>query len=403
MTPPSPSPAAAEPELSVVMPCLNEARTIGRCINKANTCLRALEVNYEIIVADNGSDDGSVEIAREAGARVVFAERRGYGAALKQGIGAARGTFVIMGDCDDSYDFSNLGPFIEELRKGHDLVMGNRFKGGIEPGAMPVHHRYFGNPLLTFLGRMFFKTDAFGDFYCGLRGFNRESIRGLNLHSDGMEFALEMVIKACMHGYRLTEVPTTLSKDGRDRPPHLKSIRDGWRSLRFYLLMAPRWIFGLPGLILLGAGGILTTRLAFGPLTVGSLTFDYHTLLYSSAAVILGYQAILFAVFAKLMAIQSGLHPKITKLRPLDDRHTLGHFLLAGGLLATVGLALAFIALRHWAGENFGDLESATPLRVVILSVLFLLLGGQTTLAGFYFGLYNLIAERLQQMNVDRI
>lgn len=384
-------------EVSVVMPCLNEVRTLGVCIDKAQRCLAELGVRGEIVIADNGSDDGSVELAEEMGATVVHETRKGYGAALKAGISAAQGKYVIMGDCDDSYDFSSLQPFIEKLRDGYDLVIGNRFQGGIAPGAMPAAHRYFGNPLLSAIGRTLFKTKEVGDFYCGLRGFRRDAVQELKLHSDGMEFALEMIVKASMHKYKLTEVPTTLSPDGRDREPHLRRFRDGWRSVRFYFLMAPRWMFALPGLGLLGIGIIVTTRLLFGPVTVGSVTFDYHTLLYASAAIILGYQSLLLSVFAKLMATQSGLHPARTRLEPLKGRGTLMYFFTLGLFLSLVGVGLGFVATSFWSSAGFGDLTPDKMTRVVIMSVLFLVIGGQTMMAGFYFGLYNLVSELRQE------
>ncbi len=277
-------------ELSILMPCLNEARTLPACIRKAQRFLEDHGVTGEVLVADNGSTDGSVESAESLKARVVRVPSRGYGAALAAGIEAADGRYVIMGDSDESYDFSALLPFVEKLRQGYDLVMGNRFRGGIAPGAMPPMHRYFGNPFLTAVGRLFFASRECGDFYCGLRGFRKEAILKLKLQSRGMEFALEMVIKASLHGLRMTEVPTTLSPDRRGRAPHLRRYSDGWRSLRFYLLMAPRWFFGIPGLALLVIGVVTSVLLLLGPVRLMSVTFDYHTLLYSTAAILLGYQ-----------------------------------------------------------------------------------------------------------------
>lgn len=383
-------------EVSVVMPCLNEALTIGTCIEKAMRCFRDLGIQGEVVIADNGSQDGSVELAQKMGATVVHETRKGYGAALKAGIASARGQYVIMGDCDDSYDFLSLGPFIEKLRQGFDLVMGNRFQGGIAPGAMPWSHRYFGNPLLTLIGRTLFRTKEVGDFYCGLRGFRRESIERLNLQSDGMEFALEMIVRASMYRLKITEVPTTLSPDGRDREPHLRRFRDGWRSLRFYFLMAPRWMFGIPGMVLLCIGALMALRLLLGPLTIGSVTFDYHTLLYSIAAIILGYQSLLLYAFAILMASQSGLHPSQTHLEALNGRGTLVFFFTIGLVFILIGAALGVVATSFWSRTGFGFLEPDKVIRIVILSVLALIVGGQTMMAGFYFGLYNLIGERRQ-------
>jgi glycosyltransferase involved in cell wall biosynthesis len=385
------------------MPCLNEARTLPACIKKAQLFLKEQGVSGEVIVADNGSTDGSIELAEELNARVVRVPVRGYGAALAAGIEAASGKYVIMGDSDESYDFSALSPFVQKLREGYDLVMGNRFLGGIAAGAMPPMHRYFGNPLLTSLGRLFFACKASGDFYCGLRGFRKKAIQGLELQSRGMEFALEMVIKAEMHGLRITEVPTTLSPDGRDRAPHLRRYRDGWRSLRFYLLMSPRWFFGIPGLVLLVGGAIASALLLFGPVRVMSVTFDYHTLLYSSSAILLGYQSILLFIFAKLMAVETGLHPLQTKFWFLEHRRTLEQCVVIGLTLMLVGVVLGILAARQWELTGFGTLRPESTIRLAICSVLFLLLGGQTLLAGFYFGLINLVAERrTHRLSVSR-
>ena len=386
-----------QPELSILMPCLNEVRTLAACIKKAQGFLNQHGVSGEVIVADNGSTDGSIEVAKQLNARVVQVPTRGYGAALATGIEAASGKYVIMGDSDESYDFSALWPFVEKLRDGYDLVMGNRYLGGIAPGAMPPMHRYFGNPLLTALGRLFFACKKSGDFYCGLRGFQKKAIQALGLQSRGMEFALEMLIKAEMHGLRITEVPTTLSPDGRDRAPHLRRYRDGWRSLRFYLLMSPRWFFGVPGLILMVGGAVVSTLLLFGPVKVMSVTFDYHTLLYSSSAILLGYQSILLFIFAKLMAVETGLHPLRTKFWFLEERRTLEQCVTIGAALILIGVVLGIIAARQWELTGFGTLRPDSTIRFAICSVLFLLLGGQTLLAGFYFGLINLVAERRTQ------
>jgi glycosyltransferase involved in cell wall biosynthesis len=382
------------PELTILMPCLNEARTLTGCIAKAQRFLEQYGISGEVLVADNGSTDGSIELATGLNARVVAVPVRGYGATLAAGIAAAKGEYVIMGDSDASYDFSALAPFVARLHEGYDLVMGNRYMGGIASGAMPPMHRYFGNPLLTAIGRLFFSCKDSGDFYCGLRGFRKEAIQSLELQSGGMEFALEMLIKAKMHGLRIIEVPTTLSPDGRDRAPHLRRYRDGWRSLRFYLLMSPRWFFGYPGAILFMGGLIASTVLFRGPLTISSVTFDYHTLLYSAAAILLGYQSLLLFAFAKLMAVETGLHPPQTKFWFLEQRPTLERCALVGLFLILVGLLLGLAASYEWSLAGFGGLRPSATIRVVIGSVLFLLLGGQTILAGFYFGLVNLVAER---------
>src|ERR1700758_2808605 len=271
------------------MPCLNEAETVATCVRKAHGFLAASGISGEVLVADNGSTDGSQQLAEDAGARVVPISEKGYGNALMGGIVAAHGKYIIMGDADDSYDFTSLMPFVEELRKGADLVMGNRFKGGIEPGAMPKLHKYLGNPVLSFIGRLFFPS-AIGDFHCGLRGFSRESALRLNLQATGMEFASEMVVKATLWGQDITEVPTTLNKDGRSRPPHLRSWRDGWRHLRFLLLFSPRWLFFLPGIVTGAAGLVIGDLVATGPLTIGSVAVDVDTLVACGACVDIGFQ-----------------------------------------------------------------------------------------------------------------
>jgi len=389
-------------ELSIVMPCLNESRTLAACIKKAQLFLKEHGVSGEVIIVDNGSTDGSVDIAKSMNAGVVTISTRGYGAALAAGIDAAEGKYVIMGDSDESYDFSALSPFVEKLRAGYDLVMGNRFRGRIVPGAMPPMHRYFGNPFLTAIGRLFFSCKECGDFYCGLRGFRTEAVRALQLQSIGMEFALEMIVKARMHDLRITEVPITLSPHGRDRAPHLRWYRDGWRSLRFYLLMSPRWFFGIPGLTLLAGGLIVSTMLLTGPISIMSITFDYHTLMYSTSAIVLGYQSILLFIFAELMAVETGLHPPSNRFRFLRERRTLERCIVIGLALILVGVILGTIAARQWSLVGFGNLRPALTIRFVICSVLFLLLGGQTLLAGFYFGLINLIGERKTQQRTLR-
>ncbi len=384
-------------ELSIVMPCLNEARTLPACIAKAKTFLASHDVEGEIVVADNGSTDGSREIAVQLGARLVEVPVRGYGAALQAGIAAARGRFVIMGDSDDSYDFLHLQPFLTKLREGYDMVMGNRFRGGIKPGAMPPSHRYFGNPTLSAIGRLFFRNRSLGDFYCGLRGFRKEAVQRLELQSRGMEFALEMLIKAGMHGLRITEVPTTLSPDGRDRAPHLRTFRDGWRSLRLLLLMSPKWFFGVPGAVIFAFGAVVTAAIASGPVSAFGVKFDYHTMIYGAGAVVIGYQSLMLAAFAKLMAVEAGLHPPVTKLWFLEERAMFERLLLAGVALAIVGVALGVWATRDWSAANFGDLTPTGTIRLVICSVLALVLGGQTALAGCFLGMFNLLAGRRQQ------
>src|SRR6202162_265595 len=293
-------------ELSVVMPCLDEAATVGICVKKAIDALERHGIRGEVIVADNGSTDGSQQIARDFGARVVPVERRGYGSALQAGIAAARGQFVLMGDADDTYDFSQLDEFVAKLREGYDLVMGNRFRGKILPGAMPALHRYLGNPVLTGLGRLFFKSPV-GDFHCGLRAFRKDEIEQLELRTLGMEFASEMIVKATAFGLRVTEIPTTLAPDRRYRAPHLRTWRDGWRHLRFLLLYSPRWLFLYPGIALFLIGNGVGLWLLPGPRNIGLVTIDVHTLLFAAMIVLIGFQSILFAVFSKVFAITEGL------------------------------------------------------------------------------------------------
>lgn len=379
----------ADLELSVVIPCLNEAETIGVCVEKALRSLRELDVAGEVIVADNGSTDGSQAIAERAGARVVGVGARGYGSALMGGIVAARGHYVIMGDGDDSYDFGNLGPFVERLRAGDQLVMGNRFLGGIEPGAMPPLHRYLGNPLLSGIGRLFFRSPV-GDFHCGLRGFDKEAILGLGLRTTGMEFASEMVVKATLRDLRISEVPTTLAPDGRSRPPHLRSWRDGWRHLRFMLLYSPRWLFLYPGLLLMAVGLLAGVWLLSGPQTVGDVRLDVHTLLYASLAIVVGFQSALFAAFTKVFAITEGLLPEDQRLSKIFRYATLEVGLVIGALLVLGGLGATVYAVSAWGERSFGDLNPVETLRIVIPAVTLLTLGCQIILSSFFLSILGL-------------
>lgn len=372
-------------EVSVVMPCLNEARTLPACIRAAQQALRDEGVAGEVILADNGSTDGSVALAEELGARVVHAPRRGYGAALQAGIAAARGEFVVMGDCDGSYDFLHLGRFVARLRAGDDLVMGNRFAGGIQPGAMPPLHRYLGNPLLTTLGRGIFGGKV-RDFYCGLRGFRKASFAQLRIRSLGMEFALEMVALMSMFGMRVSEVPTTLRPDGRDRKPHLRTWRDGWRSLRLYLLLSPRWLFWYPGLVLMGVGFAFGVPLLLGPVVVGGVAFDVHTLAVCATLVLAGFHAALFAALAKASAVRAGLHPPSGRVERLFRALTLERGLIVGGVLAAIGTLGMLIAFQGWAGSAFGDLDPFATMRLVIPSLLVLGIGTELALAAAFLG-----------------
>lgn len=370
-------------EVSIVMPCLNEAETLAVCIAKARRSLTENGVLGEIIIADNGSADGSQALAERAGARVVHIPEKGYGSALLGGIAAAQGRYVIMGDADDSYDFANLMPFIAELRAGYELVMGNRFRGGIAPGAMPPLHRYLGNPVLTNIGRLFFRSPC-ADFHCGLRGFSKDAIMRLDLRTTGMEFASEMVVKATLHGLRIAEVPTTLSPDGRSRAPHLRSWRDGWRHLRFLLLYSPRWLFFYPALVLMLLGLTVGAGLITGPRTVGGVMFDVHTLVYAAAALVLGFQAFCFAVFTEVFAINEGLLPAHHKVFAPAHKLPLEAGLILGFLLILLGLGLAIGAVMVWEQTAFGTLNTSAMLRVVVPSVTALMLGFQTVLASFF-------------------
>lgn len=376
-------------ELSVVMPCLNEAETLETCIRKAQRAMLEAGVAGEVVVADNGSSDGSVEIAERLGARVAHVSARGYGNALMGGIAAARGRFIVMGDADDSYDFGHITRFLEPLRQGADLVMGNRFRGGIQKTAMPPLHRYFGNPALTWLGRLFFQSPV-GDFYCGLRGFRKDAYERLGLRTTGMEFATEMIVKATLLKLEIAEVPTTLSPDGRSRPPHLRTWRDGWRTLRFFLLYSPRWLFLYPGLALMIVGGLLGLWLLPAPRSVGGVVFDVHTMLYAATFVLLGFQAIAFAVFTKFFAISEGLLPPDPTLDKLFQYITLEVGLAIGASLAIAGLATSVYAVNAWGSQHFGALDYSHTMRLVIPAALFITLGTQTIFASFFMSVLGL-------------
>jgi glycosyltransferase involved in cell wall biosynthesis len=380
-------------ELTILMPCLDEAETIAICIAKAISYLKRSGIQGEVLIADNGSTDGSQAIASAAGARVVTVAGKGYGTALLGGIRAARGTFVIMGDADDSYDFSDLNGFIVKLRQGHALVMGNRFKGGIKPGAMPPLHRYLGNPVLTTVGRIFFRSPC-GDFHCGLRGFDRAAILGLDPQAPGMEFASEMVVKATLHGLKITEVPTTLSPDGRSRPPHLRSWRDGWRHLRFLLLFSPRWLFLYPGLGLFVSGVVMMAWLLPGSRTVGGVTFGIHTLFYASLAVVVGFHSALFYVFARLYGMREGLAPPNEHLLRVTSKLTLELGLLAGLVLLLAGLGLAVVAVSAWTQTAFGFLSPEYVMRFVIPSGTCILLAFQIGYGAFFLSVLELRSSK---------
>lgn len=358
------------------MPCLNEARTVGACVAAARAYIARAGIDAEVLVADNGSTDGSVDLAKQAGARVVHVPVRGYGAALMAGIDQARGRYVIMGDADSSYDFSRLDLFMECLRRGAALVMGNRFRGGIAPGAMPFLHRYLGNPVLSFIGRLFFRTKV-RDYHCGLRGFSREAIQRLGLVTTGMEFASEMVAKAALAGLPIEEVPTTLQPDGRGRPPHLRTWRDGWRHLRFLLLFCPRWLFLYPGITLLGIGLAGFLLLQHGTLVFASLGLDIHSLLYMAGATILGAQLIQLAVLTKWVGVLAGIVPKPQWLRRIEGAASLEAGLLLSAALLLAGMVWSIWLVSAWGVAGFGPLDPRVAMRDAIPAVTLLVLGMQ--------------------------
>ena len=380
-------------ELSIVMPCLNERDTVGVCVRKAMFALSEAGIRGEVIVADNGSSDGSVELAQAEGARVVNVTEKGYGSALKGGILASRGEYVLMADSDDSYDFGHARRFLEQLRIGSDLVMGNRFQGGISDQAMPFLHRYLGNPVLSGIGRLFFGSSC-GDFHCGMRGFRRDSFLRMDIRSTGMEFASEMVVKATLLGMRVSEVPTTLNPDGRSRPPHLRTWRDGWRHLRFLLMYSPRWLFFYPGIILMLLGLVGCALLLPGTLVFHGVGFDVHTLLYAFAAVMLGFQLIAFATFTKVFAITEGLLPEDPRMNRIFRWVTLETGLIVGGLLILLGVGGSIFAVSDWAKERFGALDTQHTLRIVMPAVFALTMGVQITFSSFFLSILGLRRRR---------
>ncbi len=387
-------PAAARTavELSIVMPCLNEAETLATCIRKARGAIEKEGIAGEIIVADNGSTDGSQEIARRLGATVVDVTRKGYGSALIGGIDAAHGELVIMGDSDDSYDFSSIAPIVAKLREGYDLVMGNRFQGGIQPGAMVWSHRWVGNPVLTFISRTFFQTPV-GDMHCGLRGFRKDAYERLRLRATGMEFASEMVIKASLRRMRIAEVPVKLGPDGRSRPPHLRTWRDGWRHLRFMLLFSPRWLFLYPGIALFAAAMLAGIALEIGPVVIGPFGFDIHTLLLAGFGCLIGYQLVLFAVFTKVFAMRMGFHPLNSAYVSMFRYVQLETGLVAGALMFILGVAGTIVATLSWGAAGFGALDPRLTMREIIPAAVLLTLGIQTIFASFFLSILGIDSE----------
>jgi hypothetical protein len=376
-----PEPSALE--LSVVMPCLDEAETLAQCVEKVQRVFRDRNIAGEIIVADNGSTDGSPDIASRAGARLVHVKDKGYGNALRGGIAATRGKYVITGDADSSHDLMQIPVFLEKLREGYDLVVGNRFQGGIESGAMPPLHRYLGTPVLGQIARLFFGTPC-GDQQCGFRGFTRAAFWRMGLRATGMEFASEMVVKATHLHMRIAEVPTTQYPAGRHRPPHLRTWRDGWRHLRLMLMHSPRWLFFYPGVMLVALGLLVGLWLMPGPRTVRGITFDIHTLLYAATAVLLGFQSITFAAFTKIYAIREGLLPEDIRLDKLLRVVSLEAGLAIGIVLVILGFAASVYAVGSWGTQHFGDLDPVKTMRLIIPAVVSLTLGGQIMLSSFF-------------------
>jgi hypothetical protein len=389
-----PEPESRDVELTILMPCLNEAETIATCIDKAQGFLARSGVAGEILIADNGSSDGSVEYALARGARVIAVTERGYGAALRAGIAAARGRFVIMGDADDSYDFSRLELFLARLRDGSDLVIGNRFAGGIAPGAMPFLHRYLGNPVLSLIGRMLFRS-GIRDFHCGLRGLRRDAVLALDLRTSGMEFASEMVVRAALNGLAIAEVPTTLAVDGRSRPPHLRTWSDGWRHLRFLLMFSPRWLFLYPGAVLLALGVLATLLLLPGRLMLTPrFGLDEHTFLVATIAILVGVQVVGFGVIARHFAAANGLLPRSKSLDGLMSRVSMERGLLIALALMCAGVGGVTWSLWQWAALDFGPLTAPAVTRVLTLSLVLIATAVQLAFTVFLLGIIDLPFEK---------
>ena len=385
---------AAVIELTVLMPCLNEAETLALCIGKAQAFLKRAGIAGEVLIADNGSTDGSQKIAEALGAHVVPVAQKGYGAALLGGIAAARGRYVIMGDADDSYDFSALEAFVERLRSGVDLVMGNRFKGGIDEGAMQPLHRYLGNPVLSFIGRLFYRIDT-GDFHCGLRGFRADSIRALDLRTSGMEFASEMVVRAALAGLRIEEVPTTLKPDGRSRAPHLRTWHDGWRHLKFLLMYNPRWLFFIPGTALAGIGLVFAALLVFGPLRViNNLSLDLNTFVAACFAVITGVQLITFGAISRHYAHMTGILPESRRSTWLSGYLSTDRLAANAGLLFTAGMLFFDYAVARWASLGFGPLDNSEIPRIVVLGLSLVVISFQAFFSAFLLGVLEIPLKR---------
>jgi glycosyltransferase involved in cell wall biosynthesis len=389
-------------ELTILMPCLNEAETLEECINKANQFLAKANIVGEVLISDNGSTDGSTAIAQQLGARVVHINQRGYGAALIGGIEQAKGKYIIMGDADASYDFSNLMPFVDKLRQGYELIMGNRFQGEIKPGAMPFLNKYLGNPVLSFIGRLFFKIPL-GDFHCGLRGFNKNSIQSLQLQTQGMEFASEMVVKSSLKELKMTEVPIVLSPDGRSRPPHLRKWRDGWRHLRFLLLSSPNWLFLYPGLMLAMSGLTMMLFVNYAPFSIGKIIFDLNTLLFSSSFIVIGLQCIFFSIYSNILRnLQLGLKQN-KKLGLIIQNFTLEKGIIFGLILVACGIGGFIWSFQLWMETQFGPLIPENVMRITIPSATFLIIGTQIIFTSFFMNLLIDHSENLKhRISLDK-
>lgn len=378
-------------ELSIIMPCLNEAETLATCINKAKRFLEDNKINGEVVIGDNGSTDGSIEIAQKSGARLEHIKEKGYGAALMGAIAASKGEYIVMGDADDSYDFLNLMPFLEKLREGNELVMGNRFKGGIAKGAMPFLHKYLGNPVLSFIGRLFFKIKI-NDFHCGLRGFRKDSIQKLELRTSGMEFASEMVVKSSFFNLKMAEVPTKLAKDGRSRPPHLRTWRDGWRHLKFLLMYSPKWLFFFPGLFLLLISSLFFGIISINPIHAKELTFDVHTLTYCGAGIILGFQLMGFSFLSRFYAVNQGLIPVSKRFLEVFNFFNLEKGLIAGIIIFLAGSYLSINFFLDWRKEDYGHITNlSSSFRVLIPSIVMIIIGIQTIFLSFLLSIVGTI------------
>jgi glycosyltransferase involved in cell wall biosynthesis len=373
-------------DVTIVMPCLNEAETLAVCVRKAKAAIAALGRPGEVVIADNGSTDGSQAIATAEGARVVAVPVRGYGAALIAGIDASQSKYVLMGDADDSYDFSHLPRFVEALDSGYDLVMGNRFRGGIAPGAMPPLHKYLGNPVLSFIGRLFFGVPA-GDFHCGMRAFRKDSIQSLHLKTTGMEFASEMVVKAALMNLKIGEVPTTLKPDGRTRAPHLRTWRDGWRHLRFLLMYSPRWLFFYPGIALTVLGLVTSIWLLPAERHIGRMSFDVDTLTYALGILLIGVHITVFAIGAKLFGTRQGFLPVNPKFERALEIVSLENGLLIGVGLLALGVGIGIYALVEWHAAGFGSLTATHMLRFTLPSATALMLGVEAIFGSFFLSL----------------